>query len=121
MRELAPGAAAAGLAGVRAMWEMGAVLRFLALFRDALRTSQLISAGDLEEALVRDPGHEGLLAALHADLLHVVGTRSAALGTPNWAAALRGRFVAAGLAREVFRPPRGQEAAAYAALGARER
>lgn len=113
--------AASDLAAVRGMWELAAVLRFLGLFRPHLRLSQLLGAGELEDALVWDPGHEGLLAALHTDLLLTLGSRAAQLGTANWAGALRARLDAAELEGLDFKPARGREAAAYAALPATDR
>lgn len=116
------------------MWEAAAALRFLATFRRRVPMSQLVSAGDLEAALVRDAGDsDGPLARLHGDLLAALAGRAragaaraaaagAAGGGANWAAALHRRLEAAGVADECFPlPERGSAARAYAALPATTR
>jgi hypothetical protein len=123
-RKLPAEQAANDLAAVRRMWQMAAVLRLLAAFKQHLGLSQLFSAAELEEALVSSPGDEGLLPQLHTDLLSGPSSagRSAQLAQGKWAAALRGRLEAAGIdAPDLRRNGKGREAMTYAALPAPER
>ncbi|GBF99240.1 hypothetical protein Rsub_11765 [Raphidocelis subcapitata] len=116
LRELSQAEAAAELAEIRDMWETAAVLRFLAAFKAHLGLSSPFSADELEEALVAATGDCGLLAELHADMLAGLSSRGARPAPAAWAGVLRGRLETAGLQVPGFKPARGREAHAYAAL-----
>ncbi|KAI8462282.1 MAG: hypothetical protein J3K34DRAFT_476354 [Monoraphidium minutum] len=121
-RPLTAAAAAADLARVRSMPEMVEVLRFLAAFRAFLGLRQVISAAELEAALVACPGEGGLLERLHRDLLAGLSARGAAPPAHHpWASLLRGRLEAAGLEPLPFAPQRRRERREYAALPAESR
>jgi hypothetical protein len=55
-RNLSPEEAAAQLAQIRGMWELGAVVEFLSTFRPWLGLTALYPLADLEQALVESPG-----------------------------------------------------------------
>ena len=126
-RTVSPEQISSDLEHLNDMWETAAILDFLWTFRHQLQLqldSLNLNAGSLMDALVTSPG-PGLLASLHLQLLQGISS-SKNLNLDTWQAFLANKLAGEwadprARGRGPFRPPRGQEAEAYAGLPAPER